>query len=891
MDELLTDFLTETAENLTALDEAVLTLERVPDDPATIALVFRLVHTVKGTCGFLALPRLERVAHAAEGVLCALRDGERQATAEIITVVLQALDRIRMIVDALVASGAEPVGDDAALLLQLAAIEAARPTQSALAFAAPSKALPDAPVAIGPAAVAAPEPAHEPAGRATHPAAPLAANEDGHAAASRETTRDASSGVQTIRLGVDVLENLMRLVSELVLTRNQLTQLARSQSDSRFAAPLQRLSHLTSDLQEGVVKTRMQPIMHAWRKLPRLVRDLGGELGKQVKLSMTGGETELDRQVLELIQDPLTHMVRNSLDHGLESPERRLAAGKPAIGRITLSSRHEGGHVVIEVGDDGAGLASDAIRERLLSRGLATAAELAAMSEHQLHQHIFHAGFSTAAAVTAVSGRGVGMDVVKANVERLGGTVDVSSVAGAGANFTVKIPLTLAIISALIVESAGLRFALPEVCVSELVRANTGGTPSDDNLVVERLDATPVLRLRKRLLPLVTLGSLLGRPAGGSAAAAGSAQGSAPGSASGRALTVIVAKLGGVTVGLVVDQVFDTEEIVVKPVSPVLRHITMYGGATILGDGSVIMILDPSGMARAIGPIDLADCTPARTEQAAPAVSGERAPMLLVRLSPGATPVAIPLGLVARIESVPRAEIEVGADRAVMQYRGRLMPLLRMDDQSPLAETVPVLVFSDRGRRVGLMTSDIVDVVEDHLKIELSSTRPGLLGTAIIAGRVTDVVDTAQLLERGLSDWFQDDPARNGARRPRLLVVEDSAFFRQLLVPILSAAGFHVTAVDAPPRALAMRDSASFDAIVSDVEMPEMDGLHFARVVRSGGGPWEATPMIALSNRCKPVDVRHGLDAGFNEYVGKFDRDGLLAALRRQLDAPERRAA
>ena len=832
--------------------------------------MFRLVHTVKGTCGFLSLPRLERVAHAAEGVLSALRDGERQATAGIITVVLRALDRIRMIVDGLVANGTEPVGDDSTLLIELAAIETVAPISSGPVANALADALLDASGLLGaspeaaPAAPAVLEVAPEPFPEATH-----------------EAVHEASSSVHTIRLGVDVLENLMRLVSELVLTRNQLVQLARSQSDSRFAAPLQRLSHLTSDLQEGVVKTRMQPIMHAWRKLPRLVRDLSAELGKQVELSMTGGETELDRQVLELIQDPLTHMVRNSVDHGLESPARRLAAGKPAIGRITLSSRHESGHIVIEVGDDGAGLATDAIRERALSRGLATAAELAAMPERQVHQHIFRAGFSTAAAITAVSGRGVGMDVVKANVERMGGTVDVRSVAGAGTHFTVKIPLTLAIISALIVEAAGQRYALPQICVSELVRASTGGTPGDQHLVVERLDATSVLRLRQRLLPLVTLSSLLRcpptipkRPSDG--------------------VTVVVAVLGGMQVGLVVDQVFDTEEIVVKPVSPLLRHIPMYGGNTILGDGSVIMILDPSGMARAIGPIDLAERKPARLDEAALATAGERAPMLLVRLAPGATPVAIALGLVARIESVPRAEIELGGDRAVMQYRGRLMPLLRMDGQCPLPELVPVLVFSDRGRRVGLITAEIVDVVEDRLAIELSSTRPGLLGTAIIAGRVTEVIDTGRLLQQGLADWFHDDLARDGGRQPRLLVVEDSAFFRQLLVPTLSAAGFHVTAVDAPPRALALRDAdptASFDAIVSDVEMPEMDGLHFARAVRSGGGKWEATPMIALSSRCNPVDVRRGLNAGFNEYVGKFDRDGLLAALRRQLDVPDRRAA
>ncbi len=845
MDELLADFLSETAENLAALDEAVLTLERLPGDPATVALVFRLVHTIKGTCGFLSLPRLERVAHAAENVLSAIRSGERQGTAAVITVVLAALDRIRLIVDGLAASGVEPEGDDAPLLAKLRAVETPSVTPDEAAETVPD----------GPAPFA------DPAGA-------------GHGAQG-----------QTIRLGVDVLENLMTLVSELVLTRNQLMQLARSHTDSRFTAPLQRLSHLTSDLQEGVVKTRMQPIMHAWRKLPRLVRELGAELGKQVELSMKGGETELDRQVLELIQDPLMHIVRNSLDHGLERPAERLAAGKPATGRITLRSYHEGGHIVIEIGDDGAGLATDAIRARALSRGLASAAELAAMPDHQIHLFIFRAGFSTAASVTSVSGRGVGMDVVKANVERLGGSVNVASAAAGGTTLTIKIPLTLAIISALIVAAGGQRFALPQICVAELVRAEAHGPLGNGRLVVEHLDGVPVLRLRERLLPLVTLRELLRLP-------------EAPNAAQQAAFTVVVATVGGATLGLVVDQVFDTEEIVVKPVSPLLRDIAMFGGNTILGDGSVIMILDPNGIAHAVGQPQAAASGQALDHvQDMAERTGDPSAMLLVHLAAASSPVAIPLGLIARIESIPREKIERASGRWVTQYRGRLMPLLALDGDPLAADHVPVLVFSDRGRTVGLMTEKIVDVVEDQLVIELSSSRPGLLGTALIAGRVTEVIDTSHLLQQSMSDWFSDERAQEGGQRRRVLVVEDSAFFRQLLIPTLSAAGYHVTAVDGAAKALALRDGdgqgsgkGAFEAIISDVEMPGMNGLEFARAAKSSG-PWVDTPMLALSSRCNPIDVRRGLSAGFCEYIGKFDRETLLSALRQHLDAPERQAA
>jgi two-component system, chemotaxis family, sensor kinase CheA len=417
MDDLLADFLTETNESLAELDVALVRLEQSPGDQQTLSLIFRLVHTIKGTCGFLGLPRLERVAHAGENVLVRVRDGALAATPEVVTAVLAGIDCIKAIVAGLAASGAEPAGDDSALIAALnATADGSAPTVPAAETAEP-----------------APHTLHEPAEPAAAPAP--------------DTASEPAGGAQTIRVGVDVLEDLMTLVSELVLTRNQLLQLARTRENAAFTVPLQRLSHITSDLQEGVMKTRMQPIGNAWNKLPRLVRELGRDLGKRIELVMLGAETELDRQVLELIKDPLTHMVRNSGDHGLERPEERRAAGKPETGQIRLNAYHEGGHIIIEVSDDGAGLPVDKIRAKALSRGLATEAELATMSDVQVQRFIFRPGFSTAAEVTAVSGRGVGMDVVKTNIERIGGTIDLRSAAGQGTSFTIKIPLTLAIVS------------------------------------------------------------------------------------------------------------------------------------------------------------------------------------------------------------------------------------------------------------------------------------------------------------------------------------------------------------------------------------------------------------------------------------------------------------
>ncbi len=856
MDDLLADFLTETNESLAELDLALVKLERAPDDAQTLSLIFRHVHTIKGTCGFLGLPRLEHIAHAAENVLGRMRDGKLAATPDVISSVLAAVDVIKAIVAGLAASGNEPAGDDTRLAASLNAIAEGR--TPAMAAPPPPPIIPTttATATAPPPAVEAVKP--EPLAEAPPPADPAG---------------DSHAGAQTIRVTVDVLEDLMTLVSELVLTRNQLLQLARRQENSGFAVPLQRLSQITSDLQEGVMKTRMQPIGNAWNKLPRLVRDLARDLGKRIELVMHGAETELDRQVLELIKDPLTHMVRNSGDHGLETPAERRAAGKSEGGRITLSACHEGGHVIIEIGDDGRGLPVDKIRAKALARGLASETELAAMSEAQILRFIFRPGFSTAAAITAVSGRGVGLDVVKTNIERIGGAIELRNAAGLGTTFTIKIPLTLAIASALIVEAGGERFAIPQLSVVELVRAGMGG--EDGECRVERINNTEVLRLRERLLPLVNLRGLL-------------ALGEAAADADTAAHCIVVAQVGSTMLGIAVDAVFDTEEIVVKPVAPILRHVTMFSGNTILGDGSVIMILDPAGIARATGVVgsNEARATPGAVKDSPEAHGPQRTAMLIFRAG-GPEPKAVPLGLVARLEHIEKARIELSSGQPVTQYRGRLMPLVPLSgtlDRN--AESHPVLVFADedrgqgRDRCMGLVVDEILDVADEHLAIELSGgQQPGLLGTAVIAGKATGVIDTGYWLQHAAQDWFHG--ARGG--RPRVLVVEDAEFFRSLLVPSLSAAGYAVTAVASATQALALRDAGTaFDAIVSDIEMPELDGLEFVRRVRAGGG-WAELPVIALTGHAGLADVAAGRNAGFTDYVQKFERDALLASLRQCL--------
>jgi two-component system, chemotaxis family, sensor kinase CheA len=473
----------------------------------------------------------------------------RAVTADAVSIILATIDRIKLLLNELERDGREPQGSDADLIAQLQVI----PTV----------------VDVGSSSVIA---GLDTASR-VHPTDNLSLPED------RAERKVANS---SIRLNVDTLDHLMTMVSELALTRNQLIDIVRRYQDSEFSAPLQRLSNITAELQESVLKTRMQPIGNAWQKLPRIVRDLSAELGKPIGLEMNGAETELDRALLDMMKDPLTHMVRNAADHGLETPEQRVAAGKPERGLIRLFACHEGSHVLIEISDDGRGLDIERIRAKAIALGLGPQAEINKLAEAQVAQFIFAPGFSTADRVTNVSGRGIGMDVVRANIGKIGGTIEVSTSLGRGTVFTVKIPLTLAIVSALIIEAAGHRFAIPQTAVLEIVRVR-----DSSELRVEHIKDSPVLRLREKLLPLVALRSLLAIDDHRENAESGG--------------FIVVMQIGMQSFGLAIDRVFDTEEIVVKPMSAMLRRISVFSGNTILGDGSVILILDPAGLAEAIG--------------------------------------------------------------------------------------------------------------------------------------------------------------------------------------------------------------------------------------------------------------------------------------------------
>jgi two-component system chemotaxis sensor kinase CheA len=708
MDDLLRDFLMESNENLVQLDRDIVALEAGPQDSSLIHGIFRTIHTIKGTCGFIGLPRLEAVAHAAESVLSAVREGQLQVSEELISDVLRAVDVIKSILAHLEQTQAEPMGDDTALIACLNR-----------RLTATGRSEPDV--------------------SAARPAAPEAADAPDVAAVVANETRDTIAE-STLRVNVDLLDKLMTLVGELVLDRNRLMQLTGQLDDSVFAAPVQHLNRVTTDLQEAVMKTRMQPIGGAWTKLPRVVRDLAKASGKKISLEMTGAETELDRQILQAITDPLTHMIRNSADHGIESVAARREAGKPATGTIHLRAYHEGGHVIIEVRDDGAGIDVERVRQKAIDRGLVSRDAAAALPESQVLRFIFEPGFSTAAKVTSVSGRGVGMDVVRTNIERIGGQVDLQNHHGAGTSVKIKIPLTLAIIPALVVTAAGQRYAIPQVNLLELVRL--GGDAASRG--VEMVHGAPVYRLRGRLLPLVYLTDVLGSPTKTEA---------------GAPITIVVLQADGRSFGLVVDSVNDSEEIVVKPLGQQLKQLAVFAGATIMGDGRVALILDVPGVARHAhvvdehGTRDSAVAAEARTSGAA-----VRTQTVLVVRAGDRERVAIPLDRVNRLEEFETSNIEFSLGRPVVQYRDAVMSLVHAGDwlgQGSAADwtarKVQVVVHAKGGRVAGLVVDRILDIVEQDLVIQAGSADSRLAGTAVVQGQVTDLLDLDAVFESAVS--------------------------------------------------------------------------------------------------------------------------------------------
>jgi two-component system, chemotaxis family, sensor kinase CheA len=752
MDEIVKDFLIESNENLDRLDQELVQVESEPSSKELLASIFRTIHTIKGSCGFLGFANLEKVSHAGESLLSLLREGKLSLTAEVTSGLLAMVDAVRHMLAEIQASQRDGDSDYPELREKLkrlqseGSIEAqadAVPIPGNGEFSLPETAeirsgiriceISEAPGEAPPEGVTTSLPKSS---KAAAPAMPQPNVES--------SRRD--SATDTVRLGVNLLDKLMNLVGELVLARNQLLQFSNATQDAAFHAVSQRMNLIASELQEEVMKTRMQPIGNIWNKFPRTVRDLALGCGKEVRLDMEGQNTELDRTIIEAIKDPLTHLVRNSIDHGIELPTVRRQNGKESCGCLMLRAFHEGGQVNIEVMDDGAGLNPDRIRHQAIVRGLITPQQAGRMPERDMFNLIFLPGFSTAQKVTNVSGRGVGMDVVKTNVEKIGGTVEVQSAAGKGTTVRVKIPLTLAIVPALIVSCARNRFALPQVSLLELVRLEA----EDKERCIEMVYGAPVYRLRGRLLPLVYLSRELQL---------------APSSEHKDAVNILILQAEGRQFGLVVDEIIDTQEIVVKPLGKQLKGIAAYSGATIMGDGGVALILDVLGLAQRAKVVSEAqDFKPEERHSEVRHEAAHASKALLLAENGKDGRVAIPLSLVARLEEFPATAVEQAGGQEVMQYRGQIIPLLRLSRALPAREpaadireergSIQVVIYSESGRTVGLVVDHIVDVIDEYGAVETMAARTGVTGSFVAQRRVTDLLDIPTIVRAGVAGLF-----------------------------------------------------------------------------------------------------------------------------------------
>jgi two-component system chemotaxis sensor kinase CheA len=892
MDDLIKEFIEETSEMLSEIDADLIQLESDPNNSELLDKIFRLMHTIKGTCGFIGLSRLEKTAHVAENMLDGIRCGNIEVDETLITLLFMSIDRVRFIVSEVGENGAEPAGNDDDINQLIEKEIAARESGGSVAKATSMTEM-DTPQQEKEAVT------NDESTEIILPE-PLVVTEVAkiQGVASVPTHKTAKvEATEFLKVPVPVLESMIDMVSELVLSRNQLLQKARMEENSSFHASFQRLNRIVSDLQDVVMKTRMQPIGNAWGKLPRIVRELSNELGKKIVLETNGEETELDRQVLELIKDPLTHMIRNSCDHGIEKPEDRKACGKRERGTIKLGAYHEGGLIIIKISDDGKGLDPKKIGEKAVEKGLVSPEKLHSMNDKQILSFIMRPGFSTAEQITNISGRGVGMDVVRANIEKIGGSIDIDSQPDKGSTFTIKIPLTLAIISGLIVEMEGNRYAIPQVNIQELVSLGHA-----NNDMVEYINHKPVLRLRDKVVPLLDSPTLF--------------KSKTDGMSEKEKKFIVVLTTGSCTFGIIVDKIYDTEEVVIKSVSSVLRNTHIYSGNSILGDGQVIMILDPGGIARHFNvERDIAQASEEEQKNSKAVHIQETVSMLIFKAGEGA-PKGVPLPLVSRLQVFDTKHITHSGGKYVINYNNQIINLVLADPATQALkgdEVTAIMLSDDRSEStMGILIDELIDINECVADLSMATARDGIMGSTRYGDRIADVIDVSYYMKQDSGNWFSmqshsttsfapvsevlETPnskvpgeSRNGHAPPvppshngkaRVLVVDDSNFFRSMLNPILSAAGYNVTMAEDATQAIRLHDEGMmYDIILSDIEMPEINGYEFVEKMRDENSQWKQTPFVAITSHNTPQDINYGYQKGFNHYIGKFDKQQLLAAM------------
>ena len=942
-DEILQGFIEESLEHLADIENDLLAIEEdgANIDEDLVNKVFRAAHSIKGGAGFMGLTVIQDLSHVMENVLGLIRSSKLVPTPEIINVLLQASDKLNTMIEDVSNSNNYTIEEHVVPLnaiydgdfTQPAAKEEPAPVAEIVTTEPPVVETISAPEVVETVPVPVPEPDPEPAPEpepvvVAEPTpkpvvqAPLKKQSPPVKKAAAKVKVDSS-----IRVHVSLLDSLMTLAGELVLSRNQLLQTISSGDTQNAESVGQRIDLITSELQEAIMLTRMQPIGNVFGKFPRVVRDLSAKLNKTIDLTIVGKDVELDKTIIESINDPLTHLVRNSVDHGIESPAERTKVGKPAKGLVILKAYHAAGQVVIEISDDGKGLDGDILAAAAINKGLITPEQAQLMSDKEKINLILLPGFSTAKEVTDVSGRGVGMDVVKTNLDQLGGQVEIISEVGRGTTISIKLPLTLAIIPCQIIMTGGERYAIPQVNLEELLRIPAGQVKER----IEKVGNAEVVRLRGNLLPLIRLADVLGikrtyydqekdtfmddrremicdrrgkeTPLNPKEEAALRARELAikdgersPDDrryAASSALNIVVVSNGSLKYGLIVDKLQDSEEIVIKPLGKHLQACKGYAGATIMGDGRIALILDVANIAimAELTSIDGSDRASEVAQAAEDLVKAQKDKQALLTFrSSEQEQFAVPLNQVERIEKIKRSDIEELGGKRVMQYRGGSLSLLSVDDVAmvePIAdqEDLLVIVFNIASQIVGLLAIGPIDAMQISVSVDdVTLKQTGIMGSTIIDGQTTMLVDIFEIVGTLFPEWFEDQevyeaPDDDGVV-PTILIAEDSKFFMNQVKSYMTDSGYDVIGAEDGAIAwdLLQQHGDEITVVVTDIEMPNMNGFELTETIRKDAR-FSKTPIIALTTLAGEEDIAKGKEVGVDEYHIKLDKEKLMASV------------
>ncbi len=845
-EDILKDFLVEAKESIANLEDGFVELEKDKKNAEILRSLFRIMHSLKGAAGFFGFKTLESIAHFSEDILSKLRDGLIEPEEEIIDILLKAVDYIKYIINYIEENKSEPVEDKILNFL----VELSNFNEKL------KKRIKEKPEEKKPEEIKVEEKREEikeeiKEEKEIKPVETIKKEKE-----EAVTTPQVELVETHIKVDVRLLDQLMNLAGELVLARNRVVQLSQKIMDEELIRSVQVLSMITTEMQETIMKTRMQPIGMVFNKFPRIVRDLAKALGKKVNLHLEGTETELDRSIIEAIKDPLTHLVRNAIDHGIEPPEERIELGKPPEGNLVLRAYQEGGQVVIEIEDDGRGIDIEKIRRKAVEKGFMTFEEAERASEKELLNLIFKPGFSTAETVTQLSGRGVGMDVVKANIEKLGGSIEINTIHSKGTTIKIKIPLTLAIIPALIVTSGEYRYAIPQVNLKELVNVD----PEKDLLKVGN---TEFYRLRGEIIPVLRLSEIL-RENGKTE----------------EQRNLVILNTGERFIGLLVDKIFASEEIVVKPLGRWFKNIPIYSGATIMGDGKLALILDVIGLSQFVG-ISIEEVEKRYETATVKIKTSAEETVFLLLFEVGKDRLALPIALISRLDKIKAQDIQFSGGKEIIIYKDEVIPIIRLENYLPLQgiseqEEYNVLFFTERNKTCGILCSKIIETLETTLEVEEGVyTHPGILGHRVIDGKTVLFIDIYKIIEMYDPEWFIVRRKKE-EKVKKILLAEDSPFFRGMIKNYLEGAGYEVETVENGKEALnKLLSGTKFDLIITDLEMPEMDGFELIKEVRSNPD-YKNLPIIVVTSLAGEDVRRKVFEIGANSYGLKLNREKLL---------------